>query len=139
MSNSADIRLIVPQELGSAILADQQLQQLIQDTSGVTVETHTDSGSAAEEFRDPVTVLIAIAATPAAVAAVKGLFELFKVIVKEAYETRRKRMEHEHEYKKLQLELGQRSIDLPLDQDQEVVFSILEREEYIILEQMGNA
>jgi hypothetical protein len=136
MKDTVNVKLIIPAELGAAVLADSELRQLIKESPGVEVEPVPATTDTTEGLEDIATTVIAIASAPAAVAAVNGLFKLFHIIVEKAYELRKLKMEQEHELTKILLQVEQQSIPIPLDQNLSVVTEILSTSKELVIKRI---
>lgn len=113
--SSIEVSLYMPAELGSRVISRQSVRDAVSANPDITQQT-VGSGEVQEgAFKDFGATLIAVAGTAAGVAAVKGLFDVIKTAVQEAYKARRERYAADANLKKIALLIAHRRTEFDLD------------------------
>ncbi len=116
-----EISLTMPVDLGAQVIADQGVQSALQKNEGIRVGSIATKRDAGGAFQDFGATAIAILATPAAAAAITGLFKVIKVAIEEAHKTRRLQYAQRHDLKKLVLSLGQKDYTINLEDNLQTI------------------
>jgi hypothetical protein len=106
MNESLEISLVIPIELGADVISKPKVVAQLNDTPGVTVVSSSNHNSSSGAYRDVGGTAVVLLGTAVAVAAVRGLFDLLKTVIHEAYETRRSRDMQQHEMRILLLRVA---------------------------------
>jgi hypothetical protein len=122
---SVDVTLRLPTELGASVVSRAVVRERLAE-SGLAIRSESRPLEDSAALRDFGAVFIALAGTAAASAAAKGLFDVLKTVVSEAYSTRRARFAEEARFRRLELLLGQRSEVIDLDATLEDILARLD-------------
>ena len=117
-----DFQLIFPADFGSEVLSSDKAGTVIAASKAEVrpVAAAPDSLAAHHDFG---ATTIAVLGTAAGVAAVEGLFGLFKTLIEEAYETKRAREAQDHEVRMLLLTTANKRLTIDLDAPLEATLS----------------
>ena len=117
-----EIQLTFSAKFGSDVLSSDKADTSVKASEArvVPIASAPNSLSAHHDFGATV---IAVLGTAATVAAVKGLFGLFKTLVEEAHKTKRLRYAQEHEARMLLMSTAHEQLKIDLDEPLDVVLS----------------
>lgn len=128
------ISLQMPSDIGAIVAASDNVQQALHKNPIAGVISTSTPEDNAGTLRDLGATTVAILGTAAAVTAVRGLFDVLKIAIAEAYKTRRQRLTEEHEERMLKLIMdGQKTLEINLDSElKDIIAQIDEAEEGVI-------
>lgn len=119
-----EIRLTMPLELGAAVASKPEVQKAVANgvMKIVSVATPREASGTFHDFGATAVVLLG---TAAAGAAVKGIFDVIKTVVQEAYKTHRQKQSHERAQKMLMLKLGEKTAEINLEDELEDIQALI--------------
>jgi hypothetical protein len=112
-----EITLTMPVELGAQVMSKPAVEEAVKAAKGVRVQATAPDRRADGTFEDASAVLLMIMATPAAAAAIKGIFDLLRTVITEAHRTRREEAAHRHDLRKVLLTIGATRTEIDLRED----------------------
>jgi len=114
---TVEIALSMPVELGAEVVTGPSMQAALKATPAVRIVSGTGRAADGAAYEDFGAFTVALFGTAGAVAGIKGIFDVIRTAVSEAYQTRREQQAQQHELRKLILVLGARRDEIDLDRD----------------------
>ena len=119
-----EVRLTLPLKLGAVVASKADVQKAAAKAN-VKIASVATPKEARGTFRDFGATAVVLLGTVAAGAAVKGLFDVIKTVVQEAYKTHRQKQAHQHEQNMLMLKIGEKTTEIDLDQKLEDIEALI--------------
>jgi len=126
----------MPAKLGSRVASRQSVRQAVSENPGLQVRSVGSEDIEGGAFKDFGATLVLLAGTAAGVAAVKGVFEVIKTVIQEAYKARRERYAADAELRTIQLVLEHKTTEFDLDQPLETLNRQLEEKQVELCKQI---
>lgn len=124
---SIHVSLYMPAKLGSRVISRQSVRDAVFANPSIAQQTVGSEEAQEGAFKDFGATLIALAGTAAGVAAIKGLFDVIKTAIQEAYKARRERYSTDANLKKVALLISQKRTEFDLDKPLETLETELEQ------------
>jgi hypothetical protein len=133
---SIDISLIMPSALGSRVMSRDTVMKAMAQNRNLHLQSVGSDDVESGSFKDMGATLVQLLCPKTTEAAVKGVCDVLKTVVKEAFETWRQRYQTKAELQKLVLLLGTKRTELDLSMPLEKLVKQLETSSIDALKQI---
>ena len=106
----------MPSKLGGRVVSREAVKKAVSENPAIKIQSVGSNDVEEGSFKDFGATLLLLAGSAAGVAAIKGIFDVLKTVIQEAYKARRERYAADAELRKIELVLGHKRTEFDLDE-----------------------
>lgn len=114
--NSMEISLIMPSKLGSRVVSRETVMKAVSEKPDLKIQSVGSDDVEKGAFKDFGATLLILTGSAAGATAMKGIFDVLKTVIQEAYRARRERYATDAELRKIELLLEHKRTEFDLDE-----------------------